>query len=202
MPKVKRGGTNPINEVAELKDDQLMRFWIRRGVKGKRKSPFAFKKRCRFMDGKPLLIVAPAGKKVKGSLLRATRVGSKTIRGWMYKEDKYLIIETKEASASDANNKKIARYIYAALSKYKVRVPLKSIIVRNPNAPKANIPPSKQSSTSTKTASSSAKRSLPSVEDMSSDDELDKEVALLEREEEAWMSSTLEEKEETSIEED
>ena len=132
MANVKRGGTNPIDHVEELHDTLLMRFWIRRGTKSKKRSPFVFKKRCAFLSEDPLLIVGPDGKKIKGSLVRATRVGSKTIRGFMYREDKLLIIETKDVK-SESDQKKIARYIYATLGKYKVRIPLKDIVLRNPN---------------------------------------------------------------------
>ena len=83
MAKVKRGGTNPINEVAELDNFDQMRFWMRRGTRSKRKSPFVFKQRCKHTGGTPLLIVGPAGKKIKGSLVRAVRIGSKTIKGWL-----------------------------------------------------------------------------------------------------------------------
>ena len=131
MAKVRRGGTNPIDHVEELHDTLLLRFWIRRGTKSKKRSPFVFKKRCAFLSEDPLLIVGPAGKKIKGSLVRATRVGSKTIRGFMYREGKLLIIETKDVKA-ESDQKKVARYIYSTLGKYKVRVPLKNIVLRNP----------------------------------------------------------------------
>ncbi|MAA78475.1 MAG: hypothetical protein CL916_04385 [Deltaproteobacteria bacterium] len=141
MAKVKRGGTNPIDHVEELHDKLLMRFWIRRGTKSKKRSPFVFKKRCALLSEDPLLIVGPAGKKIKSSLVRATRVGSKTIRGFMYREGKLLIIETKDIKAEN-DQKKTARYIYSTLGKYKVRLPLKNIVLRNPAAK----PPKNQSS--------------------------------------------------------
>ena len=132
MAKVKRGGTNPINQVEEIDNFDQMRFWMRRGTRSKRRSPFVFKQRCKHMEGKPLLVIGPAGKKIKGSLVRAVRIGSKTIKGWLYREGKNLVIETKDIKSTSDQNKS-RRYIYAALGKYKVRVPLKSILFRNPN---------------------------------------------------------------------
>ncbi|MEC7986597.1 MAG: hypothetical protein VX278_15630 [Myxococcota bacterium] len=131
MAKIKRGGTNPINEVAELNNFDQMRFWMRRGTRSKRKSPFVFKQRCKHMGDTPLLIIGPAGKKIKGSLVRAVRIGSKTIKGWLYRENKNLIIETKDLE-SEADQNKARRYLYAVLGKYNVRIPLKSIVFRNP----------------------------------------------------------------------
>ena len=145
MPKVKRGGTNPIDKPEELHDDDLMRFWIRRGTRGSKRSPFVFKKRCKFLEDNALLIVGPAGKKIKSSLVRATRVGSKTIRGWMYKEGNELIIETKDVK-SKSDQEKTARYIYSTLTKYTVRVPLSNIIIRNPMEKEEEEIPQKPSS--------------------------------------------------------
>lgn len=174
MAKVKRGGTNPIDHVDELNDTLLMRFWIRKGTKSKKRSPFVFKKRCAYLSDDPLLIVGRVGKKIKGSLVRATRVGSKTIRGFMFREGKILVIETKDVKTK-SDQQKIARFFYATLGKYKVRIPLKHIVLRNPEEKPVEVSSPKQKKPPKQKSSSKKREEEPSSEDETSEESFSEE---------------------------
>ena len=188
MAKVKRGGTNPIDHVEELSDTLLMRFWIRKGTRSKKRSPFVFKKRCAYLSDDPLFIVGRVGKKIKGSLIRATRVGSKTIRGFMFREGKLLVIETKDVK-TESDQKKIARFIYATLGKYKVRVPLKHIVLRNPNekTESEEKPKNKDRQRIIRKAASKSKREEPSSEEESSEESISEESVEQNITKEQWI---------------
>ena len=118
-----------IETIEQLQDSSLVEKVLDRLRRTTKPRNFAFKKRCKLLDGKPVLITAPPGRKVKSSLLRKLRLGTPTLKGIVHREKQELIFTFKK----DVNKSDTARWISKCMHDAKSPVPLKHIIILGPN---------------------------------------------------------------------
>ena len=90
---------------------------------------FAYKRRCKAIGDKPLLLTAPPGRKLKSSLLRQLRLGTPTYKGIVHREGQQLIFTFKQG----VNPTQTARWIAKCMHDAKSPVPLKCIVIRVPS---------------------------------------------------------------------
>ena len=117
-----------IETIEQLQDSSLVEKVLDRLRRTTKPRQFAFKKRCKLLDGKPVLITAPPGRKVKSSLLRKLRLGTPTLKGVVHREQQALIFTFKQ----DVNKSDTARWIAKCMHDAKSPVPLKYIIILGP----------------------------------------------------------------------
>ena len=124
-----------IETIEQLQDSNLVEKVLDRLRRTTKPRQFAFKKRCKLLDGKPVLITAPPGRKVKSSLLRKLRLGTPTLKGVVYREQQALIFTFKQ----DVNKSDTARWIAKCMHDAKSPVPLKYIIIVGPKDKTSNL---------------------------------------------------------------
>ncbi len=118
-----------IETVEQLQNTKLVEQVLDRLRRTTQPRQFAFKKRCKLLGDKPVLITAPPGRKIKSSLLRELRLGTPTLKGIVHREKQRLIFTfTKKVNVADTT-KWIAKCMHDAKSP----VPLKCIIIRDPS---------------------------------------------------------------------
>jgi hypothetical protein len=135
-----------IETIEQLRDSSLVEKVLDRLRRTTNPRNFAFKKRCKVLDGKPVLITAPPGRKVKSSLLRNLRLGTPTLKGIVHREQQTLVFTFNK----DVNKSDTARWISKCMHDAKSPVPLKHIIILGPkdknSAPMTDEAPLPQSS--------------------------------------------------------
>ena len=119
-----------IETIQQLQDPSLVEKVLDRLRRTTQPRQFAYKKRCKVLEGKPLLLTAPPGRKVKSSLLRQLRLGTPTLKGVVHREGQQLIFTFKK----DVNRADTARWIAKCMHDAKSPVPLKCIVIRVPSA--------------------------------------------------------------------
>lgn len=118
-----------IETVEQLQNPKLVEQVLDRLRRTTKPREFAFKKRCKRLGDKPVLITAPPGRKIKSSLLREVRLGTPTLKGVVHREKQRLIFTfTQNVNQSDT-----ATWIAKCLHDAKSPVPLKCIIIRDPS---------------------------------------------------------------------
>ncbi len=117
-----------IETVEQLKNPKLVEQVLDRLRRTTKPRNFAFKKRCKLLDDKPVLITAPPGRKLKSSLLRELRLGSPTLKGVVHREKQQLIFTFSRS----VNKSDTAKWIAKCMHDAKSPVPLKCVIIRTP----------------------------------------------------------------------
>ena len=135
-----------IETLEQLKDSALLEKVTDRLRRTTKARKFIFKIRCKELDGKPVLLSAPPGRKVKSSLIRELRLGTPTLKGVIHREGKILHF----TFSSEVNKSKTQRWIAHFLHKAKAPVPLHQILILCPSDLKKN--KTKKSGSKTKTA--------------------------------------------------
>ena len=124
-----------IEKLEQLQNPDVLEKVLDRLRRTTQPRQFAFKKRCKILENKPLLLTAPPGRKVKSSLLRQLRLGTPTYKGIVHREGQQLIFTfTKSVNVTDT-----ARWIAKCMHDAKSPVPLKCIVIRVPDSPDKSV---------------------------------------------------------------
>ena len=150
-----------IETLQQLQDPSLVEKVLDRLRRTTQPRQFAYKKRCKALEGKPLLLTAPPGRKVKSSLLRQLRLGTPTLKGVVHREGQQLIFTfTKNVDRTDT-----ARWIAKCMHDAKAPVPLKCIVIHIPSSKNVNTV-EEQDEQHVETLVSSAEFDLPEIEQL------------------------------------
>ena len=118
-----------IETLEQLKDPVLLEKVTDRLRRTTKARKFIFKIRCKALDGRPVLLSAPPGRKVKSTLVRELRLGTPTLKGVVHREGKILHF----TFSSEVNKNKTQRWIAHFLQKTKSPVPLHQILILCPS---------------------------------------------------------------------
>ncbi len=167
-----------IETVEQLQNPKLVEQVLDRLRRTTKPRNFAFKKRCKLLGDKPVLITAPPGRKLKSSLLRELRLGSPTLKGVVHREKQRLIFTFSRS----VNKNDTAKWIAKCMHDAKSPVPLKCVIIRTPkdeisptDLPSVQTEPSQDEQTAfeeTKNAFIDNDTPLPVASDEDNDEEI------------------------------
>ena len=146
-----------IETIEQLQNPALLEKVLDRLRRTTHPRQFAYKKRCKALGDKPLLLTAPPGRKLKSTLLRQLRLGTPTYKGTVHREEQQLIFTFK----TSVNPTETARWIAKCMHDAKSPVPLKCIVIRGPSATKE---PTEIETTETDTHPETSDLHLPEIE--------------------------------------